>query len=110
MLAGVGSLPIRTSISSLLVNFVQTLFIANASDPAKSAGLGDLLPRCSGKEILQACGLAKLSNGSDDYRIDEDMDESDAMEDIGKVLLDVIQLGSPDSGTFKGYAFTRTVG
>lgn len=99
MLAGVGSLPIRSAVAGLLVNFVQSLLVANSSNKSKATQLKSLLERCSGEEVLRALGLARLATQSDDYGLLENIDESDSLEEIGQVLLDAIRLGSPDPGT-----------
>ena len=103
MLAGVGSLPIRSAVAGLLVNFVQSLLVANSSNKSKATQLKNLLERCSGEEVLRALGLARLATQSDDYGLLENIDESDSLEEIGQVLLDAIRLGSPDPGAWNFY-------
>jgi neurofibromin 1 len=99
MLAGVGSLAIRSSISRLLINFLQSLVIANTNDAVAFTKLKALLHQGSEPQILGAFGLARLAPGSDDYCTVDDVDESDALDEICKILLGAISLGSGSAGT-----------
>ncbi|KAG8833280.1 Ras GTPase activating protein ira2 [Serendipita sp. 399] len=99
LLAGSGPVLMRTTVYSMAMNLVQSLFVSKADDPAVAPKLKQLLEDGHGPDVLKMFGL--ISYGPiGEYGLPDSTSDTlsvDKLEELAKFMLKILSLGAQSS-------------
>lgn len=100
LVAGTGQTLVRKAVYGIIMNFLQSLFLARAED-AIGADLRTLMDELATSESLQLFGLARQSSTSEYCNYDPQNDRAmiDSQEALTRLLIRIIEVTGGSKGT-----------
>jgi hypothetical protein len=97
LIAGEGSILVRKSVYGIIMNLLQSLFIARPDDSTEP-GLMQLINDCTSSETLRLFGL-KRETSTSEYTIVDQSNDKDALESSEKLVALLIRILSDSAGS-----------